>query len=249
MKENKTEIFIVIILGIIVAVLYGYIYYESKLNKHNDTPTINTSTTTTTNIKNNIIDDIKKLPKTSDESVITMNKYDFLKDKNGEYLVNIYENFKETSFQTENGLKYSLSCLEYLEDYYENTEAKTNKCVNIEIDIPKYKKKFKFYNGSDIGCHVGKDLIFTDEYVIEQSEDECTGTGSISIYNNGELIFNDKTATSEHSSDCRTIIKDNIIYYVSYSGEDYSTSEIYFKYYDLNNKKSEIIQNLGKVGE
>lgn len=245
-KNYKGLIWLVVILIILVVAMMGFIVYK-ELNDEEKPCNINTTNTTTKEEDKKLIKDVKDFPKKSDESVLlSLPIADLLKDEDGNYLVDINENFEEVHHQI-NGLKYTISC----EEFGEHSTYGSEECLTVNI-------KFEDYD-NDIDCYYGEasPIIITNDYVITQGIgsggaaggiyvrdkkdndvlSESNGVWSFSIYNY-DVEVDDPGYSNNY--EVKIAVVDNVLYYVSYDEED--IGKLYFNSFDLSNLKKTKIQ-------
>ena len=241
-KNYKGLIWLVVILIILVVAMMGFIVYK-ELNDEEKPCNINT---TTKEEDKKLIKDVKDFPKKSDESVLlSLPIDDLLKDEDGNYLVDLNENFEEVHHQI-NGLKYTISCDEFGEHSTYGSEG----CLTVNIKFEDYDEDINHYSDGSL-------IVITNDYVITQGISSGGITGGIYVRDKkGNVVLGESNGVWSFSIDnyevefgepgysnnyeVKIAVVDNVLYYVSYDEED--IGKLYFNSFDLSNLKKTQIQ-------
>lgn len=234
---------IIAVLAILIVILLGLLIYTYNTTTTNNQSNNSTTTTITTKSSSNDskseIKSINDYPTTNDNDIKTY----YLEKLVSESNIDLNTNFKKTSFTTKNGIKYSLTCTNYLQDNSNNNSNEpTVNCDNIKINIEDYNTSFD-YSPNDFGCGDASYILLTNNYLINQASSGCGAGGPITIYNkNGQKIFEEKYSEYIYNDIGQVKIKNNVLYYLTYS--DWNSDKLYFTSYDLSTNEKNVIETI-----
>lgn len=240
MKGNKIKDIIIIILGLVCVGLTVFIIYDKigeKNNNTNDDAIVddNISTNVNEEEKDVVITDISQYPKeNSGDILLTGNLFgDLLTDEQRKQ-VNINTNFKNIQ-TTINNIQLTYNCTEFREN--------PDHCEKGYVQFP--YMKLDFSNG--LGCGVSRNVIYTDNYLLYNQMADCTGDGTIIVYDkygNSLLTIDNVIDDYSDGNGGRIYIPfryvNEKLYYISYV--DYKT--VSFNYVDLSNSAKIEIHNI-----
>ena len=215
-NEMKKNIFIVLVI-IVFGLLIGTASFNYLKNKRME-------------ILNNSIKSVNEYPKENDSNVKTYYLEELVKNSK----INLSTNFEKTLFTTNDGLKYYLTCDNFLE--------KNSNCEHIKIEINGFDTQIDFDNSSD-SCENKSYILMTDKNLINQESNGCGIGGPITIYDKqGYKILKEDYSEYMYNNVGQAVIKNNILYYLTYANLD--SDKIYFASFNLKTKTKNIIETI-----
>lgn len=196
-KINEKNI-IIAVSTILVAVLLGILAYKYKTKSINHQEISSSTTTTTVTTKfptNNSYPDKNGIkswndyPKENDSEVKTYYLEDLVTDSK----IDLDTNFNKTSFTSKNGIKYSLTCTNYLENNSNNgSYEQFVNCDNVKIEVDGFNASFD-YTPNEFGCGNASYILITNNYLINQESSGCGAGGPITLYDKyGHKVFEEE---------------------------------------------------------
>lgn len=239
---------IIAVLTILVAVLLGILVYEYKTKPINNQEISSSTTTTTVTTKfptsnsypdKNGIKSLNDYPKENDSEVKTYYLDHLVTDSK----IDLDSNFKKTSFISNNGIKYSLTCTSYYEDPNDIDNIYVN-CGSINVEIDEYNTSFVYYP-NNLGCGDASHILITNNYLINQESSGCGAGGPITIYDkDGNKVFKEEYSEYMYNDIGYAKIKNNVLYYLTYP--NWYSDKLYFTSYDLSTKEKNLIETINE---
>lgn len=227
MKKN----ILITVLTILIVIFLGIIVYTYKVKPNNNS---NNSYSDKNGIKS-----LSDYPLNNDNDVKTYYLEDLVTDSK----IDLNTNFKKTAFTSKNGIKYSLTCTDYLENNSNNGDYEQFvNCDNVKIEVEGFNTSFD-YSPNEFGCGNASYILLANNYLINQASSGCGDGGPITVYDkDGRKVFEEEYSEYMYNDVGQLKIKNNVLYYLTYP--DWNSDKLYFTSYDLSTNEKKVIETI-----